>query len=70
MLPAQTQDPRYPESVSPFWQPEKNGSVCLFFLGGDPTLKPQDYVNSLGLQLGVVCSLTKQVHGTLVQQQQ
>lgn len=34
MLPAQTQDPRYPESVSPFWQPEKNGSVCLFFLGG------------------------------------
>lgn len=54
----------------PLLAARKNGSVCLFFFGGDPTLKPQDYVNSLGLQLGVVCSLTKQVHGTLVQQQQ
>lgn len=70
MLPAQTQDPRYPESLSPFWQPEKMDLCVWFFGGGDPTLKPQDYVNSLGLQLGVVCSLTKQVHGTLVQQQQ
>lgn len=66
MLPAKTQDLRYPVSLSPYWQPAK--WMCGVFW--DPTLKFQDYVNSSGLQSGVVCSLNKQVHGTLVQQQQ
>lgn len=66
---ASSQDPGFEISSEP--QPllaASKTNLCGVFW--DPTLKTQDYVNSPSLQSGVVCSLNKQVHGTLVQQQQ